>query len=214
MAWCSCARCGSSVWVRASIKGALQLGLAQVQQKATSKLAHVHEQSEFTYGAYLVARITLSLHVEYAERGQECDIRFICSLFCEYSHLEYVRIHVIYRLNQGEYVIHTLVVAPHEYVNTYSTRRRVSIQCALSWECNAILHVGYAERRLTYGILFIFSAFYEYINLEYGRVHVICRMNQAEYGIHILLAASQEYVNNYSTRRNAIQSVVISFGVG
>jgi len=47
----------------------------------------------------------------------------MCSLFCEYIHNEYVRIHVIYRGNQAEYVIHILVVAPHENVNTYSTRR-------------------------------------------------------------------------------------------
>jgi len=45
------------------------------------------------------------------------------SLFCEYIHLEYVRIHIIYRVNQAEYDINILVVAPHEYVNTYSTRR-------------------------------------------------------------------------------------------
>jgi len=45
------------------------------------------------------------------------------SLFCEYIHLEYVRIHGIYRVDQAEYVIHILVVAPHEYMNIYSTRR-------------------------------------------------------------------------------------------
>jgi len=38
-------------------------------------------------------------------------------LFCEYIHLEYVRIHVIYRVDQTECVIHVLVVAPQEYVN-------------------------------------------------------------------------------------------------
>jgi len=32
-------------------------------------------------------------------------------------------------------------------------------------------------------------------------IHVIHRVNQAEYGIHILVAASQEYVNTYSTCR-------------
>jgi len=36
------------------------------------------------------------------------------SLFCEYIHLEYARIHVIYRGNQAEYGIHTLVVAPQK----------------------------------------------------------------------------------------------------
>jgi len=42
---------------------------------------------------------------------------FIYSLLCEYIHLEYQRIRVIYRVTQAEYGIHILVVAPHEYVN-------------------------------------------------------------------------------------------------
>jgi len=63
------------------------------------------------------------LHVEYAEQGKSYGIRFICSLFCEYNQLEYVRIHVIYRVSQAEYVIHILAVVPQEYVNIYSTRR-------------------------------------------------------------------------------------------
>jgi len=63
------------------------------------------------------------LHVEYAERGNEYGILFIFSLFCEYMHLEYVRIHVIYRVDQAEHGIHVLVIAPQEYVNIYSTRR-------------------------------------------------------------------------------------------
>ena len=56
---------------------------------------------------------------------------FIFSLFCEYIHLEYARIYVIYRVDQSEYLIHIVVVAPEEYVNLYSTRRqgvRISIQ--------------------------------------------------------------------------------------
>ena len=64
-----------------------------------------------------------SLHVEYAEREKEYGILFIFSLLCEYIHLKYVRIHVIYRVNPAEYVIHVLVVASQEYVNIYSTRR-------------------------------------------------------------------------------------------
>jgi len=64
-----------------------------------------------------------------------------------------------------------------------------------------ILHVEYAERRRNYGILFIFSLFTEYMHLEYVRVPVIYRVNKAEYVIHIRVAASQEYVNTYSTRR-------------
>jgi len=38
------------------------------------------------------------------------------------------------------------------------------------------------------------------MNLEYIRIHVICRVNQAEYAIRILWFAAQEYVNTYSTR--------------
>ena len=41
------------------------------------------------------------------------------------------------------------------------------------------LHVEYAERIRKHGILFIFSLFV-YINLEYVRVPVIYRVNQAE----------------------------------
>jgi len=48
-------------------------------------------------------------------------------LFREYVHLEYVRIHVIYRVNQAEYGIHFCVVAPQENGNTYSTRRIIEI---------------------------------------------------------------------------------------
>ena len=64
-----------------------------------------------------------TLHIEYAERGNEYGILFIFRLFSEYTRLEYVRIHVIYRVNQAKYGIHILVVALQEYVNTYSTRR-------------------------------------------------------------------------------------------
>jgi len=65
------------------------------------------------------------------------------------------------------------------------------------------LHVEYAERRKKYGILFIFSLFREYIDIEYARVPVTYRVHQAEYIIHIRVAASQEYENTYSTRRVA-----------
>jgi len=68
-----------------------------------------------------------SLHVEYVEQGKEYVILFIFSLFCEYIYLEYVRIYVIYGVNQAEYGIHVLVFAPQEYVNIYSTRRCASL---------------------------------------------------------------------------------------
>jgi len=101
------------------------------------KFAQVPEQSEFTYGGHLVAAEhpepevfrVFTLHVEYAERGLEYGILFIFSLLCEYIHLEYVRIHGIYRVKQAEHVIHILVVAPQEYMNIYSTRRAVSLSC-------------------------------------------------------------------------------------
>ena len=63
------------------------------------------------------------------------------------------------------------------------------------------LHVEYAERGKEYGILFMLSLFCVYGNLEYLHFHVIYRVNQAEYGIQFRVAASQEYVNMYSTRR-------------
>jgi len=65
------------------------------------------------------------LYVEYVERGNEYGTLFIFSLFCEYIQLDYVRIHVIYRVHQAEHSIHIVVVASQEYVNIYLTRRRV-----------------------------------------------------------------------------------------
>jgi len=70
-----------------------------------------------------LTRSVTTLHVEYAGRGYEYGILFMFSLFCEYIHLEYIRIRGIYRVNQAQYGIHILVVAPQEYVNIYSTRR-------------------------------------------------------------------------------------------
>jgi len=66
-----------------------------------------------------------SLHIEYVERRAKYGILIIFSLFCEYSHREYVRfniIYIIYRDTPAEYVIHMhmRVVAPQEYVNIYS----------------------------------------------------------------------------------------------
>ena len=60
----------------------------------------------------------------------------------------------------------------------------------------------------------IFSLFYEYSNLEYVYIHVICRVNQAEYGIRFHVAAFQAYVNTYSTPRMASQTVTDAHGVG
>jgi len=67
----------------------------------------------------------------------------------------------------------------------------------------ASLQAEYAGERIQNNILFIFILFYEYSNLEYVHIHVIYRVNQAEYGIRILLAASQEYVKPYLTYKPA-----------
>ena len=60
-------------------------------------------------------------------RGQDKNTRilFQFSLFCEYSDLECVRIHVIYRVSQAEYEIRIPVAALQEYVDTYSPRRAI-----------------------------------------------------------------------------------------
>jgi len=42
---------------------------------------------------------------------------------------------------------------------------------------------------------------YEYRNLEYVQICVIYTVKLVEFGIRILVAASQKYVNSYSTRR-------------
>jgi len=73
------------------------------------------------------------LHVKYVERIIKYGIRFIFSPFCAYMNLEYVRFHVIFRVNQAECVIRLLTAAPQEYVNTYSTRRAASRKCPPSF---------------------------------------------------------------------------------
>ena len=55
------------------------------------------------------------------------------------------------------------------------------------------------KNKLGYSIQ-IESLCYEYSNLEYVHVHVINRVNQAEFVTRIIVTASQEYVNTYSTR--------------
>jgi len=60
---------------------------------------------------------------------------------------------------------------------------------------------------MKYGILFIRSPFYDYSNLECVYVPVEYRVHQAEYVIHIRLAASQEYVNTHSTRRHPTPAI-------
>ena len=77
-----------------------------------------------------------------------------------------------------------------------------------------ILHVEYAERRTYYGILFIFTLLYEYINLKDVHIHVIYRVNQAEYIIRILVAAPPEHVNIYSTRREGMGNTFRDYGRG
>ena len=57
------------------------------------------------------------------------------------------------------------------------------------------LHAEYSGGGVQYGVLFIFSPFYEYSSLEYEHIHIIYKVNQAEYVIRISVAASQKYVN-------------------
>jgi len=88
------------------------------------------------------------------------------------------------------------------FCSAYSTCRTVTNyanapSCA-SWF--KVRRVEYAGGRIKYGILFIFSLFHEHSNLEYVHIHVICRVHQAEYVIRVRVAASQKYVNTYSTR--------------
>jgi len=52
----------------------------------------------------------------------------MCGLFYEHSKLEYIRAHVISRVNQAEYGIRILVAAPQEDVNIYSTRRTLTLK--------------------------------------------------------------------------------------
>jgi len=56
-------------------------------------------------------------------------ILFILSLLYEYSNLEYVHIHVIYRVNQAKYGFRIRVAASQEHVNTYSTCRVDTRSC-------------------------------------------------------------------------------------
>jgi len=46
-------------------------------------------------------------------------------------YLEYVRVHVIYRVHQAEYVIHIRVAASEEYMNIYSTSRVLKLARAI-----------------------------------------------------------------------------------
>ena len=72
-------------------------------------------------------------------------------------------------------------------------------------------YVEYAERGKENGILFVLNLFCEYMQLEYVRIHVIYRDNQAEYGIHILVVAPQEHVNIYSTHRSVTLTLCVLF---
>jgi len=54
---------------------------------------------------------------------RDMHIRFIFSMFCEYSNLEYIHVHGMYRANQAEYVIRILLAASQEYLIIYSACR-------------------------------------------------------------------------------------------
>ena len=52
---------------------------------------------------------------------------------------------------------------------------------------HSTLHVEYAGGRIKYGVLFTFSLFYGYSNLACVHIHVIYRVNRAEYIIRMWL---------------------------
>jgi len=54
---------------------------------------------------------------------------------------------------------------------------------------------------MKYGVRFIFGLFCEFSNLEPVWLPVMVRVHQAEYGIHILVAASQEYLKCIISRK-------------
>jgi len=67
-----------------------------------------------------------------------------------------VNIHVIYRVNQAEYVIRFLVAAPQEYVNTLSTSRVQNLhkrnrQLLVSQQL-AFTRYCHRQYRMVYGI--------------------------------------------------------------
>jgi len=75
------------------------------------------------------------------------------------------------------------------------------------------LHVEYVERGTEYGILFICSLLCVYINLEYVRIRVICRVKPGgirDSSLGFIWLAPQECVNTYSTRRVATQTTLAS----
>jgi len=90
--------------------------------------------------------------------------------------------------------VHTyLRTCMHTYIYTQIEIERVYSPRAL---CDPIrvgvcIHVEYAGGRINYGILFIFSPFYQYSTLECVHIHVVYRVNQVEYGIRVLVAASR-----------------------
>jgi len=107
---------------------------------------------------------------------------------------------------------------PHHSRGRRPVPRRPTVRLAFRWHaavprCHGapkqrgwgVLDVEYAEQRRKYGIPCTCCLFCEYTNLEYVRVPVIYRVHQAEHAIQILVAASQEYVNTYSTCRVGVR---------
>ena len=87
----------------------------------------------------------------------------------------------------------------HTRVHTYIDRRRHACLLRRDTSPHPTCSIRGGDNEIR--ILFMFSLFHEHLYLENVRIHLIYRVNQAEYGIHILVAAFQEYVNTYSTRR-------------
>jgi len=82
-----------------------------------------------------------------------------------------------------------------------STPRTSSQPIQIDGRCPCMLNKRSEETKN--GILFMCSPVLNTLtlNFEYVRMHAVYRVNQAEYAIRIPMAAPQEYVNIYSTRR-------------
>jgi len=99
-------------------------------------------------------------------------------------------------------LLHNILFPPDPlYCNIHHTILVTAVSCEGHLPSLGLTRasVENAERGNEYGILCIFILFCEYIHF-YVRVHVIHRVNQAGYVIHILVVARQEYVNICSTR--------------
>jgi len=80
----------------------IYIGLTRGQHTRLHTRAHTHtvHADDPVCGAYMLNTRSGEYNTGFYSR---------CSLFCEHMNLEYVRVPVIYRVNQTEYVIRILV---------------------------------------------------------------------------------------------------------